>query len=151
MTLVEELSAADRRSATESQTVLLLDDDPNTLFVLHAVLERTGARILECEDEPSVLRQCNDLPQGLDLIVADVVLKYTNGPAVVRKIQPVHPRMRLLYISGFNLQELERRGLLHRHELAPGRVEFLQKPFGPEQFLKTVEDLLTDQSGTRNG
>ena len=30
------------------RTILLLDDDSNTLLVLHTILERTEARVLEC-------------------------------------------------------------------------------------------------------
>jgi two-component system, cell cycle sensor histidine kinase and response regulator CckA len=125
-----------------ARTILLLDDDSTTLLVLHAVLERTEARIIECEAEPCALRWCEELSKKIDLLVSDVVLEYSNGPAVVQKVRPLQPWMRLLYISGFSLPELERRGLLSTEEMVPGNVEFLQKPFSPEQFLDTVSRLL---------
>jgi len=78
----------------------------------------------------------------IDLLVADVVLEGSNGPAVVRKVKPLQPLMRLLYISGFSLPDLQRRGLLHTNDMAPGSVEFLQKPFSAEQFRDTVGRLL---------
>jgi hypothetical protein len=49
--------------------------------------------------------------------------------------------MRLLYISGFSIVELQRRGLLPATEMVPGSVEFLQKPFSRDQFLERVRTL----------
>ncbi|HJT86768.1 MAG TPA: response regulator [Bryobacteraceae bacterium] len=124
------------------RTILLLDDDTNTLLVLHILLEKTAANIIECANEPCVLRTCEELLKSIDLLVADVVLDGSNGPAVVRKVRPLQPLMRLLYISGFSMPELQRRGLLSTAEMSPGCVEFLQKPFSPEEFLDSVERLL---------
>jgi PAS domain S-box-containing protein len=73
---------------------------------------------------------------------AGVVLQESNGPAVARKVKNLQPCMRLLYISGFSLPELQRRGLLSQKEMTPGAVEFLQKPFSSEQFLDHVKKLL---------
>jgi len=126
-------------------TILLLDDDSITLLVLRAILERTTANILECEHERCAVETCGQT-SGIDLFVADVVLPASNGPAVVRKVKPLQPQMRLLFISGFSLAELGKRGLLSKDEIFPGRVEFLQKPFSPDTFLATVEKLLNQNN-----
>jgi two-component system, cell cycle sensor histidine kinase and response regulator CckA len=123
-------------------TVLLLDDDANTLFALHSILERTEANVLQCEDEECALNTCRQLPAGIDVLVADVILQYSDGPAVVRKVRTLQPLMRLLFISGFSMTELVRRGLLGDGDLVPGTVEFLQKPFTPQIFLDAVSRLL---------
>jgi response regulator RpfG family c-di-GMP phosphodiesterase len=126
----------------KNRTILLLDDDSNTLFVLRSILEKTDARVVDCETEDCAVRCCEELLKGIDLLVADVILQESNGPAVVRKVKPMQPLMRLLYISGFSLAELQRRGLLCNHDMSPGSVEFLQKPFSAEQFLGSVRKLL---------
>jgi CheY-like chemotaxis protein len=130
--------------SNKNRTILLLDDDSNTLFVLQVILEGLGARVIECASEPCALQRCEELSKNIDLLVADVVLEDSNGPAVVRKVKPLQPLMRLLYISGFSLTELQRRGLLSTKEMVSGSVEFLQKPFSPEQFLESVERLLVN-------
>jgi two-component system, cell cycle sensor histidine kinase and response regulator CckA len=133
------------RSSLESdkdRTILLLDDDSNTLLVLHAILETTRAKVIKCETESCALQRCEELRKSIDLLVADVILQDSNGPAVVRKVKPLQPFMRLLYISGFSMVELQRRGLLTATEMAPGSVEFLQKPFSRDQFLERVRTLL---------
>lgn len=126
------------------QTILLLDDDSNTLLVLHTILERTEAQVIECACEPCAVRHCEQRTENIDLLVADVMLQDSSGPAVVRKVKELQPCMRLLYISGFSLPELQRRGLLSATEMNPGSVEFLQKPFSSEQFLGHVQNLLSN-------
>jgi response regulator RpfG family c-di-GMP phosphodiesterase len=111
------------------------------------LLERTEARVLQCANEPCAVQHCETFSKSIDLLVADVVLQDSNGPAVARKVKDLQPYMRLLYISGFSisgfsLPELQRRGLLSQKEMTPGAVEFLQKPFSSEQFLDHVNKLL---------
>jgi hypothetical protein len=57
--------------------------------------------------------------------------------------------MKLLYISGFDMVELQRRGLLTAADMAPGSPEFLQKPFSREQFLERVRTLLVNRGAGR--
>ncbi|HLG94934.1 MAG TPA: response regulator [Bryobacteraceae bacterium] len=128
--------------SAKGRTILLLDDDANTLIALQSILERTQAQVIECANEPCAVRQCTAREKSIDLLVADVILQDSNGPAVVRKVKPHQPLMRLLYISGFSMTELKRRGLLSSADIAPGSVEFLQKPFSPQEFLHNVERLL---------
>ncbi len=143
--MIDEIQISPKKATGESKcpTVLLLDDDSITLLALHSILERTSANVIECEDERCVLKSCQEEATTVDVLVADVILPYSNGPAVVRKIKPLQPHMRLLFISGFSLSELRKRGLLSEEDLSPGQIEFLQKPFPPEIFLANVEKLLS--------
>ncbi len=134
-----------------TQTVLLLDDDANTLFTLRAILERTNVRVVESGDEKGAIGVCTDRSENIDLLVADVVLQGSNGPEVGRKAKALQPDMRLLFISGYSLSELGQRGLLRGEELDSGNVEFLQKPFTPESFLASVRSLLAVDTHLTSG
>jgi len=129
--------------------VLVLDDDPNTLLVLSSLLDSLDVQVLACADESCALRYAQELLRPLDLLVADVLLNGTNGPAVARQVIPLHPAMRLLFISGFSLADLGRRALLHPDDVRPGSVEFLQKPFAAEDFLAAVNHLLAAAASSR--
>jgi|SRR5580658_53684 two-component system cell cycle sensor histidine kinase/response regulator CckA len=123
-------------------TVLLLDDDGNTLIALSAILERSQIRVVESETPQGAVEWYRTSSSGIDVVVADVVLRDSNGPEVVRQLKSMRPPKGILFISGFSLSELTRRGLLQEDELQPGYVEFLQKPFTSESFVSSVEKLL---------
>lgn len=123
-------------------TVLLLDDDPNTLLVLRAVLEGKGAEVLESLNEATAVRHCQERSGGIDVLVADVMLQDTDGPAVVRRVKYLQPQMRLLFISGFGIDELGSRGVLDISDLAAEYAGFLQKPFTAEDFVASVYRLV---------
>ena len=142
MTFSTSTVTSEESVSTEAPTILLLDDDSTTLLVLHTILEGTDAHIIECEDETSAVHMSEQVGKPIDLVVADVVLQDTNGPAVVRRIKRSHPLARLLFISGFNVSELHKRGLLSPKDLAEGSAEFLQKPFSSEEFIARVNKLL---------
>ncbi|HWE51709.1 MAG TPA: hypothetical protein VG273_18085, partial [Bryobacteraceae bacterium] len=78
----------------------------------------------------------------IDVFVADVILQGSNGPGLVSSLKRVQPAARVLFISGFELSELSRRGILSSPDLIGGSVEFLQKPFAPEVFMCAVERLI---------
>ncbi|HXS94227.1 MAG TPA: response regulator [Candidatus Limnocylindrales bacterium] len=137
------------QSNAAAPIVLVLDDDPNTLLVLNSLLDSLNVQVIACEDESCALRCAQELLRPLDIMVADVVLNGTNGPAVARQVIPLQPAMRLLFISGFSLADLGRRALLHPDDVRPGSVEFLQKPFAAEDFLAAVNHLLAASASSR--
>lgn len=125
-----------------SATALLLDDDPGVLLALGAILEDRGFRVLESVDEMSAAAHCKNHPGQIDVLIADIILRYSDGRTVVQRIKYLQPNMRLLFISGFALEDLATRGLLDPEDLAPGVAEFLQKPFTKEELLARVDNLL---------
>jgi CheY-like chemotaxis protein len=123
-------------------TVLLLDDDPRTLLVLGSLLDGAGANVIETVNAQTAVRHCEELPGAIDLMVADVILQEGDGPAVVRRVKYLQPQMALLFMSGFSLPELERRGLLDSSDLAEGCAAFVQKPFTAEDFVAQARSLV---------
>ena len=56
------------------------------------------------------------------------------------QIATLRPRMPILFISGYPIEELPKRGLLNSSE--PAAIKFLQKPFDPDQLLRKVRELV---------
>jgi CheY-like chemotaxis protein len=79
---------------------------------------------------------------GVDLLIADVILRDQNGPEIARRLMEIHPEMACLFISGYPEQDLQNRHLLRDGGLVSPKVAFLAKPFRPADLLKAVNALL---------
>jgi FixJ family two-component response regulator len=69
-------------------------------------------------------------------MLADVVIPRMRGHEVAARIQGAHPRMKLLYMSGYSLEVL---GL---QNAPPPGLEFIAKPFSVEAILRRVRGVL---------
>jgi len=70
------------------------------------------------------------------LLVTDVVMPGMSGRDVAHQLMPLHPGMKVLYISGY----IDDAGLCRGTDQA--RTGFLQKPFTPEALARKVRDML---------
>jgi len=131
------MEAICRTDAT--QTVLVLDDDESSRFVLRAILERAAITVLDASHAAGAVDICESHPQPICLVVVDVILRGSGGPETVKKLKALRPEMAILFVSGYPLEHLEERGLI---EQAIANGEFLQKPFTPQVFLRAVRNLI---------
>jgi CheY-like chemotaxis protein len=130
-------------SETEpSRTVLVLEDDQASRFVVRSFLERTGFTVLESAHGPGAIEICRTHPKPISLMVADVVLRGPHGPETVRWIKELQPDMAVLFTSGYSLDQIEHRGLVDPQEIRADRTGFLQKPFTSQVFLAAVRRLI---------
>jgi hypothetical protein len=78
----------------------------------------------------------------IDVLVTDLAMPGMRGRELARMLRQKHPDLRVLFVSGFAGDEVERLGLLEA-----GRP-FLSKPFDPELLVDRVRHLLAE-SGAR--
>jgi PAS domain S-box-containing protein len=131
-----EAAAPPRIQAPAAQAaILLIEDDAALRGLLARSLEREGHQVTQAHDGEEALAI---LGQGapFDLLVTDAVLPGRSGPKLARQIEADHPRLRVLFISGYSDDAILRLGLLNEQEA------FLQKPFGPRTFVEKVQQVL---------
>ena len=125
-----------------NQTVLVLEDDPSSRFVLNAVLDSAGFTVLESCRATEAIEICRSHPAPIHLLLSDVVLRGDGGPEIVRELQALQPGMAILFVSGYPLEVLEHRGMLEPEDTAATRRGFLQKPFTAQSLLAAIRGLL---------
>ena len=125
-------AARDRAAATE--TVLVVEDEEMIRRVVREGLERKGYRVLEAADGPAALALCGREDVPIDLMVTDVVMPWMSGPELARRVRPLRPGLRVIYVSGHADRALD--------GLAAGGAAFLQKPFTPEALARRVREVL---------
>ena len=119
-----------------SETILLVEDDIAVQALARIVLEANGYVVLAAAGAKEALRQAQDHPRAIHLLVTDVVMPEMDGRALANTIGLIRPNIKVLYMSGYTDEAITQHGILD-----PG-IAFLQKPFTPDAFLRRVREVL---------
>lgn len=115
--------------------VLLIDDEELVLRSTARLLEIRGYSVLTARDYTEALAVAEREPELL-LAVTDVVLSGISGKEVVRALRQMHPRLKVVYVSGYDVASS---GI---HLATDGSEEFLPKPFAPAVLDRRLRALL---------
>ena len=124
------------RPVRGSETVLVVEDDPNVREVAARALRDGGYRVLAAAGPASARYVAAGEPAPIHLLLTDVVMPDSDGRTLAREIRSARPGLRVLYMSGYAEDVVARHGVL-----AEG-VELLAKPFTPTTLLAKVRAVL---------
>ncbi|HEY2974600.1 MAG TPA: ATP-binding protein [Pyrinomonadaceae bacterium] len=116
----------------QGATVLLVEDDTGVRRMAEEVLVADGYQVLVAENGRDALELCAHHQGKIDLLLTDVVMPGISAAELVQKCVAENPEMRVVYMSGYTDETVVRRGILEKN------VEFLQKPFGPDELTRKV-------------
>jgi two-component system cell cycle sensor histidine kinase/response regulator CckA len=119
-----------------SETILLVEDEDAVRQLSKFVLGSSGYTVLEAKDGRDALEVAERHSGGLDLLVSDLVMPKIGGQELSARLSSAHPRMRVLFVSGYPDEEAA-----SPEGLGPGAA-FLQKPYSPAALLSRVRELL---------
>jgi CheY-like chemotaxis protein len=119
-----------------SETILLVEDEPEVRALARDVLAQVGYRVLAVA-EPAGARRLAEQPQSaIDLLVTDVVMPQMSGPELAAHLTARFPGLRVLHVSGYTSDALVSRGI------SPSDIALLQKPFTPGELARKVREVL---------
>jgi len=116
--------------------ILIVDDDPQTLAGLVALVEGAGHSALGASDYAEGRRLLAQIP--VDLVIVDVRLGAYNGLQLVVLAQSLPSPPAAIVTSGFEDRVLEAEA---RHLNAP----FLLKPVDPPRLLAQINEMLAQR------
>jgi CheY-like chemotaxis protein len=123
------------RHPVRRRTLLVAEDDEVLLDCIAETLGSAGYQVLSASSVPEAA-QLFASDEGIELVVADVVMPIGNEPPLRERLRAIRPEIPVLFISGYQEQELTRHGLLHAGDF------FIQKPFTSEEIVARVDELL---------
>ncbi len=130
------------RSDDEPQTrgtVLVIDDDPTFLEAIRLMLCEAGYNVLASSTGPKGLDMVRYAPKDIRLVLLDYNMPRFNGAETLEFLRKLNPALKVVAVSGFRASDLPES--FHR-----GVQKLLSKPFSNDQLLKTVEEVLEDNS-----
>jgi DNA-binding NtrC family response regulator len=119
--------------------ILIVDDEPRLLRMIHIYLERQGYSLetfSRTEDAWSAFQ--ND-PGAYSVALLDATIPGMAADQFAELALRTNPVLSVIMASGYlmDISALE--------QIAPGRVVFLQKPFGPEMLAGILRRMLGEQ------
>ena len=133
--------------ATESavqggtETVLLAEDDDAVRALTQRVLTQMGYRVIATRDGASAVAAFAEHRDSVQLLLFDVIMPNKNGWEAWTEIREHSPRMRVLLMSGYTAD------IINRDDLDVG-IGFIRKPFTTMELTSKVRETL-DMEGPR--
>lgn len=117
------------------ECVLVVEDEPDVRMLVTETLKELGYRALEATDASSALTL---VEQGhrIDLLISDVGLPGMNGRRLADEIQRRRPGIRVLLITGYAPEAIDRSEFL-----GPG-ISMMPKPFAIEALSNAIREIL---------
>jgi two-component system cell cycle sensor histidine kinase/response regulator CckA len=127
-----------------SETILLVEDDPQLRQLSSSVLAHCGYKMLIAGSPEEGIEICMANHRDISLLVTDVVMPRMNGRQLAEQIQRASPKVKVLYISGYTSN-----AIVHYGVLDPG-LSFLPKPFTLSALVAKVREVLDSEPAQGN-
>jgi PAS domain S-box-containing protein len=131
------------RARKGTETILLVEDEPAVRELTRMVLAAQGYSVVEAQNAEDAERLSENHGTQIHLLLTDVVMPGVSGPELARRITARHPKMRVLYMSGYTHNVIAGGGTLETG------IAFLQKPFTPAGLVDKVRDVLDGVHSTQ--
>ncbi|MDO8665809.1 MAG: response regulator, partial [Gemmatimonadales bacterium] len=119
-----------------SETVLVVEDEPQVLRVASRTLTELGYRVLEAQNGLEALRIADERGEEIDLLLTDLVMPQMGGKDLAIRLIGRHLRLKVLYVSGYTGQAVV------RHDHLDASATFLAKPYVPATLARKVREVL---------
>ena len=128
-------------ACVRSESILIAEDEDAVREVTAEFLAAAGYRVFTARDGNEALEIAEKMGKRLNVLLTDMVLPQIHGPELAQRILAIHPRVKIIYASGY----LE----CQKDAEIVNSAAFLTKPFTRADLLRTVEAAL--QNGSANG
>ena len=131
-------------SVAGHETVLVVEDETAVRGLVRRALESQGYTVLAVGSGDEALTLLEEADALVDLLLTDVVLPGSlQGNELASAARVFRPRLPVLYMSGYTFD-----AIVHSGRVDEG-VNYIEKPFRPEELARQVRELLDSQPSLR--
>ena len=120
------------------ELILVVDDEESIREITRGTLETFGYTVLTASDGTEALALYADKKNEIAAVLTDMVMPFMDGPATIRALQRMNPKVRIIAASGLGVGQRAGEGALE------GVAVFLNKPYTAEKLLTTLAQVLKD-------
>jgi two-component system cell cycle sensor histidine kinase/response regulator CckA len=118
------------------ELVLVVDDEDAIRQITKGTLETFNYRVLVAGDGTEAVALYAQNLDEIAVVLTDMMMPFMDGPATIRALQKMNPRVRIIAASGLS------DGDKAAEACAVGVHNFLAKPFTAERLLKAIAEVL---------
>ena len=138
---VKPVEAAEAKPVSEDiwhgkGTILLVDDEKDSLFMAKRVLEGAGYRVLTAGDGAEAIEAFRENAGSISAVIMDMIMPHVRGDEAAKEMRKIRESINILILSGYHeigLTELTG---------GPGKTAILEKPYKIAKLLGVVQDIL---------
>jgi len=127
----------------EPKKILIVDDEKNIRLTLSQALETLGMPVQTAVDGEEALQKLQD--SDFSLVLLDLKLPGMDGLEVLRRIRESRPKTRVIMITAHGTIDYA------VEAMKLGAVDFLRKPFSPNEIRRLVRQVLERQGQEGEG
>ncbi len=123
--------------------ILIADDEQNTLDTLGFILESADYEVDLVENGREALVKilsAKEIKHSFDLLVTDLRMPVMSGLELIDSLRKLNIEVPVLVITSYDSSDLMEQG--QRGE----NIEYLTKPFGDQEFLARIKNLLKNNN-----
>lgn len=118
--------------------ILFVEDESALRTLGNRILKKHGFEVAVAGGSSEALAVCAAAEAPFDLACIDIVMPHTGGGELAVELLTKYPDMKIVMMSGFNHDELLRRGI------GDNTVPFIQKPYTPADLVAKIREALSD-------
>jgi PAS domain S-box-containing protein len=136
---VEAEEAGPELPMGHGELVLVVDDEAAVREITRSTLEAYGYRVMTAGDGTEAVALCAQHKDEIKVMLTDVMMPFMDGPATIRAVQKLNPRIKVIVSSGLkaNGKTVEAARL--------GVKVFLSKPYTGDKLLIAIAEILSTE------
>lgn len=136
--------ASDKQSLQNS--ILVVDDEFDIVTLIRRSLQNHGFNTLGFTDPIIALEQFQNNSKSFAMVISDIRMPSMNGYELIRKIKSIHPTIKTILISAFEINKNEFSKVMPSVKIDA----FISKPISLKELVNIVENILKRKRKEKN-
>ena len=119
-----------------TETILLVDDEPDVLAVSKEILESLGYTVHGVKNGEEAVALYREMKDSISLVILDMIMPGLSGSETFDRIRELNPSAKIILSSGYSLNSQA------QQIMDKGCDGFIQKPFDIAFLSRKVREVL---------